>query len=108
MDRSTVIYLVPGDYSQNANGEFIPGGESRPVFADLRSVSRSEFFEAGADGLRPEFQATMFEPDYNGELVARVEIRGAWREYAVYRTYRGSDDTIELYLAERVGVTFGG
>lgn len=108
MDRSRVIYLIPNATTQNANGEFIPSGEPRAIFADLRSVSRSEFLEAGVDGLRPEFQATVFGPDYEGEMAARVQVRGTWKEYAIYRTYHGSDDSLELYLAERVGVTFGG
>lgn len=108
MDRSRVIYLIPNATTQNANGEFVPSGKPRAIFADLRSVSRSEFLEAGVDGLRPEFQANVFGPDYEGEMAARVQVRGTWKEYAIYRTYHGPDDSLELYLAERVGVTFGG
>ena len=39
---------------------------------------------------------TMFAYDYEGEKI--VEYQG--KRYAVYRTYLGRDDTLELYVQE--------
>ena len=66
------------------------------------SVSRREFYEAGRNGLNPEYMFTVFAGDYNGERV--VEYNGA--RYAVYRTYRTRTDYIEIY-AQREGGTNG-
>ena len=67
----------------------------------MLSISRREFFEAGRNGLNPEFRFDVFQGDYQGETV--VEYHGA--TYSVYRTYE-SGDYMELY-AERKGGTDG-
>ena len=36
----------------------------------------------------------MFEPDYQGEELAEID----GKMYRVYRTYRGKNEIIELYL----------
>ena len=66
----------------------------KTVFCNVNSVSRNEFFEAGRNGLNPEFVFTMFFGDYEGEHT--LIYNGL--AYAVYRTYRGRNDTIELYV----------
>lgn len=69
----------------------------RTVMARVESVTRSEFFDAGRNGLNPEYKFTMFLYDYQGEKI--VEYDG--KQYAVYRTYMGRSDTIELYVQQR-------
>lgn len=103
MDRSTPLYLVPAEFEQNANGEFIEAAEPRLVYCDLRSVSRAEWSDAGQHGLRAEYQATMFAPDYQGEQSAELILRGGRKRFSIYRTYLGRDESIELYLGTRVG-----
>ena len=105
MDRSTVLYLLADTYTQNANGEFEPSGTARQVYGNIRSVSRAEFFAAGEEGLRAEYQVRMFAPDYQGEQIARIEIGGVMYQFKVYRTYIDANEQIELYLADRVGVS---
>ena len=68
----------------------------------MDSVTRSEFYEAGRNGLNPEYRFTMFFGDYSGESV--VEYNGD--TYSVYRTYLRKTDIIELYV-ERKGGTNG-
>ena len=104
MDRSDVIELIPVTYSKDANG--IPRateGDSREVMCQVDSVTRSEFFEGGRNGLNPEFVFRVFFGDYEGERL--VEYRG--KRYSIYRTYHGRNDMMELY-AERKGGTNGG
>lgn len=74
----------------------------RDVFCKVQSVTRTEFFEGGRNGLNPEFQFTVFSGDYNGETLC--EYNG--NSYGIYRVYRTDDDYIELY-AERKGGTNG-
>lgn len=75
---------------------------AREVFCNVRSITRTEFFDAGRNGLNPEYEFTMFHADYEGEVL--VEYNGL--TYAVYRTYRQEGDYIELYV-ERKGGTNG-
>lgn len=77
-------------------------GEPREVMCQVDSITRAEFFEAGRNGLNPEFKFRMFFGDYRGERV--VEYHGL--RYSIYRTYYGRGDVIELY-AERRGGTNG-
>lgn len=77
-------------------------GEPREVMCQVDSITRAEFFEAGRNGLNPEFKFRMFFGDYHGERV--VEYHGL--RYSIYRTYHGRGDVIELY-AERRGGTNG-
>lgn len=131
MDRSEVITLIPDAHVQDENGvwrniiENATGGvyymtnedgtvvkdedgfpislaNAHTVFCQVDSVTASEFFEGGRNGLNPEYRFTLFEADYGGELV--VLYKGY--AYAVYRTYKARTDIIELY-AERKGGTNG-
>lgn len=105
MDRSTPFYLLANTAEQNANGEFVEKGAPRMVYGDIQSISRAEFFAAGEEGLRAELQIRMFAPDYQGEKIARLEENGAWYQFAIYRTYRAKNEILELYLADRVGIS---
>lgn len=102
MDRSTPITLISEINTQDANGVWKATRTSREVFAQVDSVTRSEFFEAGRNGLNPEFRFTLFAGDYDGER--EVEYNG--KSYGIYRTYFARTDVIELY-AERKGGTNG-
>lgn len=99
MDRSTPIYLVKETYAEDNYGVLVPTTQKRLVYANVTSVSASEFFEGGRNGLNPELRIIMFGPDYEGEEV--VEINNA--RYAVYRTYQARTDILELYLERRKG-----
>lgn len=98
MDRSTAIKLVREAYSKNDYGQLVPTKTERKVFAQIDSVSRSEFFEGGRNGLNPELVFRMLASDYHEEKV--VEYNG--KIYGIYRTYLGRNDIVELY-AERKG-----
>lgn len=99
MDRSSVIYLISEEKQQDATGVLRKTYSRRKVFADANSVTYSEFFEGGRNGLNPEFQFRMFAPDYQGEKL--VEYRG--RTYSVYRTYIRRTDEIEIYVEQKGG-----
>lgn len=100
MDRSEVITLIGVEKSKDKRGMPVTTEKRRDIFVNVRSVSMSEFFEAGQTGLQPQYQFTMFGPDYEGEKI--VEYKGV--RYAVYRTYRKSTDSLELYVESRAGV----
>lgn len=100
MDRSAVLTLVSEVQTQDSYGIFRTTTSTRDVFCQVNSVSRQEFFEAGRNGLNPEYEFTMFAGDYQGERMCIYD----GQQYNIYRTYIGRNDAIELY-AERTGGT---
>lgn len=99
MDRSQVITLVKTNRAQNAVGVWTEALSCRDVFCQVDSVTRSEFFDGGRNGLNPEYRFTMFFGDYDGETL--VIYNGM--AYSVYRTYHGRNDTLELYVERKGG-----
>ena len=70
------------------------------VFAEISSVSQTEFFSCGRLGLQPSLKAVIYDFEYNGEKIVRVN----GKLYSVYRTYYvNGADRVELYLEERGG-----
>lgn len=101
MDRSDVVKLIKYDYIQNAYGVREKSEiTSRQVYCHVDSVTGSEFFQGGANGIRPEFRITMFKYDYENEEV--IEYKDEL--YQIYRTYFSKNDMIELYVERRKGV----
>lgn len=100
MDRSNVIDLIQVTRTQDSIGQYIDTEIKKQVYCDVRSVSRSEWFDAGRDGLQPSFVFTMFRHDYSGEKI--VEYAG--NRYGIYRTYVGRNEQIELYAEEKGGL----
>ena len=99
MDRSEVLTLIKEGFIQDDYGVPRPTEAARDVFCSVESVTRSEFFEGGRNGLNPEFRFTLFFVDYEGEQT--VEYKG--KRYGVYRTYYGKTDTVELYVERKGG-----
>lgn len=102
MDRSDVIKLIGETREQDEYGRWVATRTVKEVMCQVGSVTRAEFFEAGRNGLNPQYQFTMFFGDYSGESI--VEYNG--NTYSVYRTYLRRTDIIELYV-ERKGGTNG-
>lgn len=103
MDRSTPTYLISETYTTDTIGQHIAVPVERKVYASVDSVSRAEWSAAGELGLRPEYKLTMFEPDYKGEKIVRMSINGSAETFGVYRTYRGKNEQLELYVEHKVG-----
>ena len=99
MDRSRVIYLIGQTYERDPYGVNQPVETRKKVFCNVMSVTASEWFDGGRNGLNPEYRMIIFQPDYNGEKI--VEYNGT--RYTVYRTYEARNDSIELYVERRKG-----
>ncbi|WP_419877730.1 phage head closure protein [Brevibacillus centrosporus] len=68
-----------------------------PILCGLKSVGRSEFYNAATAGLRPELVFVIHAYEYNDERL--VEFEG--KRYNVIRTYETSFEELEL-TCERV------
>lgn len=99
MDRSTPINLISATWQKDQYGIQQPTETTKKIYANVKSVTRDEFFNGGRNGLNPELVLTVFFGDYSGEKIA--EVNGI--RYTVYRTYQLRTDAIELYVERRTG-----
>lgn len=100
MDRSDVITLNTTYYTTDSIGQRIAVNVPKNAYCQVSSVSRTEWLEAGRNGIRPQYVFTMFRYEYDGELT--LEYKG--KTYSIYRTYERKDDKIELYTEARGGL----
>lgn len=100
MDRSIVISLIAETVVES--DLHVPQAVThteRDVFADVTSVTGSEWFEGGRNGIVPEYRMIVFKFDYQGEQLLRYN----GTVYQIYRTYERRTDELELYCAKRKG-----
>lgn len=70
------------------------------VFAEISSVSQTEFFSGGRIGLTPSLKATIYDFEYGGQTIVKYD----GKLYSVYRVYYvNGTDRVELYLEEKGG-----
>ena len=127
MDRSDVINLIELNLEQNDFGKWdavdfvdplveygvsIEETEPEPfsnryqyksteVFCDVKSITRTEWFETGRNGIEhPAFVFVINRNEYNGEKI--VEYNGQY--YGVYRTYEAKNENLELYVEAKGGL----
>lgn len=101
MDKSRVLTLISETYTKDSIGQQIPSETPRNVFCNITSVSGEEWLNVGVLGLKAEYRATMFRYDYQGEQIAELD----GTRYGIYRTHEGRNETIELYLEKKAGVS---
>ena len=87
---NSVIKLIKETYTVNQYGDSVPTQTERQIFADVRSISQSEFYQAEAVGLKPEIKFLIADfADYEGEKKLKYTPFGGTEEiYTVLRTYR--------------------
>ena len=94
------IKLIGKTYTEDAIGQLEPAEVETEVFADVLSVSASEFANAGALGFKPLYQFQVWIREYSGEDV--LEYEGV--RYSIYRTYNNPNGRVELYAQKDVGI----
>lgn len=100
MDKTNIIYLKSVTYEKDQYGVDRPIKTARKVYCDVSSVTSAEFFQGGAQGLKPDLRFVMSIFDYKDE----EELIFEGKTYSIYRTYRGKNDDIELYTERKQGV----
>ena len=101
-----VIYLLSNEITTNKVGDQIETPKKEMRFAKLKSIGQSEFYQAQANGLKPELKFVLADYlDYdNQEEVIHNNFR-----YKVLRTYRtGNEIEIVCYGGIRLEVVEDG
>lgn len=93
------ISLISIEYTQDELGEWVETEVKTDVFATVQSVTMYEFYEAGREGMKPDYRFHMWMTEYNDQEL--VEYKD--KRYRIYRTYIRNDGRIELYVNEQKG-----
>jgi SPP1 family predicted phage head-tail adaptor len=89
-----VIKLISESRTVDAYGDTITTETERSVFAEIKSIGQSEFYQAQAVGLKPEIKFVLADYlDYQNEKKLRYQgfNEAAEEEYAILRTYRNNN-----------------
>lgn len=101
-----LIYLVSTKKEKNEVGDILTKETKVPRFAKLKSIGQSEFYQAQAQGLKPEIKFVISDYlDYeNQEQVIHNNFR-----YKVLRTFRsGNEIEIVCYGGVKMEVVENG
>lgn len=95
------LELITPVYEKDELNQNIKTGEKiDSVWVEEISITRSEFYNAGNSGHKVQLAFKTVVSNYNGQS----ECRFCKKTYSIYRTYNSDDETIELYLEEKVGI----
>lgn len=102
---SDIVYLVSTTNSTNSLGDTVGGQPTeRLVYANEISVSRSEFYQAQKNDLKPEIAFEVHTIDYNGEKKLKYTSKdGIKKEYNIIRTYGNDGEIVELICNRLTG-----
>lgn len=86
----SVIKLMKETNTVNEYGDTVQTFPERNVFAEVKSIGQSEFYQAEAVGLKPEIKFLIADfADYQDEKCLKYTPFGGTEEiYTVLRTYR--------------------
>ena len=99
----SIIKLMTETETTDYYGDPVKTFAERPLFADVRSITQSEFYQAQAIGLKPEIKFVIADfYDYQGEkLLKYTPFGGSEQVYEILRTYRNN---VNLEIVCRRGI----
>ena len=99
----SVITLMKETNTVDEYGDTVQTFTERNVFAEVKSIGQSEFYQAEAVGLKPEFKFVIADfADYQDEKQLKYTPFGGTEQiYTVLRTYRNK---INMELVCKKGI----
>ncbi|MEZ7173589.1 phage head closure protein [Sporosarcina sp. OR05] len=92
MRFNSEIFLLAMNDTENAMGDTIEVPVERKVFAEKISVRQTEFYQAAANGFKPQKAFKIWVSEYNDETQLMFE----GITYSIIRTYSKDDKELEL------------
>lgn len=100
----SIITLKKETNTINEYGDTVQTFTERNVFAEVKSIGQSEFYQAQATGLKPEIKFVIADfADYQNEKFLSYKAFGesTAEDYTVLRTYR---DKLNLEIVCKRGI----
>jgi len=97
MRHKDVIKLISVTFTTDDIGNQIAEEDEREIFANMFSISATEYYNAALTGLRPSLMFEIYTFEYNGET--RLEYEG--KTYNIIRATTAGEKT--RLVCERVG-----
>ena len=94
-----IIYLVSVAYTANDYGDLVESESTKKVFANKKSVGYNEFYQANAQGIKPELIFTIREVEYSDQ----PKIKYNNKYYNIIRVFTKGEDFIDLTCEGIVG-----
>ena len=104
--EDVIRLMAQGKSTIDDDGNEKPAIDYRRVFCDIRSVTRSEFYQAAQQGLHPSAIFAISNPmDYDGEMELEwTNPKGRKIIYDVTRVYHNPETgEVEITAEERIG-----
>ncbi len=86
------LNLIQQIYTTDEIGNQIPGETKTNILCNIKSVGRTEFYNAASKGLKPEIIFIVHSYEYEGQKQVEFENK----KYDVIRTYSTNTEEIEL------------
>ena len=88
---NSIIKLIKETSTVDEYGDKVVTTSERTIFAELKSIGQTEFYQATANGFKPELKFVIADYlDYQGEKQLKYQEFNSDKEetYEVIRTYR--------------------
>lgn len=92
--------LIAVTYSGNL-GTMVRAETETPIFCQIGSVDRREFYAAYDSGLKPDFRVTTDPVNYSGQTIIDLDTAEGVVRCDIYRTYHKSMDVLELWCTRK-------
>lgn len=87
-----VVNLVSVTTPDNGMGDVVNIEVPRQVFVNKKSIRQSEFYQASANGLKPELMFEIRYGEYQGETLLEYNSK----KYTIIRQFSKNDEIVEL------------
>lgn len=103
--RNEIIELESIIITTDDAGDTATTTEWKEIFAEKKSIGSQEFYQAHAEGLKPEFKFVIHPTEYNRKADG-PHIRYNSEQFKIIRTYEKDSESLEITVEGDVhGIT---
>lgn len=97
--RTEELTLIKKTFESDSIGNQVEKTEESIVFCEVKSISRTEFYQAAQSGMKPLAAFIIYGFEYdNQEIVKHNNI-----EYKIIKTYKINENDLELTCEKVIG-----
>ena len=98
------LTLISTDIIYDDVGNAIETPVEIDILCDMKSIRRTEFYNAAANGLKPEYILVVHPYEYNNETYIKFsEDANPKKKYRIMKTYKKNFEELELTCEKVIG-----